>query len=242
MPKESAVLVVDSSVWIDFFNDAGGDPATFLKNLREDSKDNIEEWHTGCDCIAVPVFDLQNWPGRDQAARALQLWIDAGPGVNVRFARIDALGNGLGPDIAGGANAALEQPGFVIEAMGIDVAVGPLQADCLARLIHVRSKASKVEQARKAAEAERIGMAAAYDNSRRLAEYRAAGAHDVQMARAALDKAAATVEVIAVLVRRWSPLVAGAVGAAGEADGVERPQPRWSNSSTSYRRGSNSRR
>jgi membrane fusion protein, multidrug efflux system len=54
----------------------------------------------------------------------------------------------------------------------------------------------------KAAEAERIGMAAAYDNSRRLAEYRAAGAHDVQMARAALDKAAATVEVIAVRLKQ----------------------------------------
>ena len=25
----------------------------------------------------MPVFDLQNWPGRDQATRALQLWIDA---------------------------------------------------------------------------------------------------------------------------------------------------------------------
>jgi membrane fusion protein, multidrug efflux system len=54
----------------------------------------------------------------------------------------------------------------------------------------------------KAAEAERIGMAAAYDNSRRLAEYRAAGAHDVQMARAALDKAAAAVEVIAVRLKQ----------------------------------------
>jgi membrane fusion protein, multidrug efflux system len=54
----------------------------------------------------------------------------------------------------------------------------------------------------KTAEAERIGMAAAYENSRRLAEYRAAGAHDVQMARAGLDKAAAAVEVIAVRLKQ----------------------------------------
>jgi membrane fusion protein, multidrug efflux system len=52
------------------------------------------------------------------------------------------------------------------------------------------------------AEAERIGMAAAHENSRRLAEYRAAGAHDVQMARAALDKAAAAVEVITVRLKQ----------------------------------------
>jgi membrane fusion protein, multidrug efflux system len=54
----------------------------------------------------------------------------------------------------------------------------------------------------KTAEAERIGMAAAYENSRRLAEYRAAGAHDVQMARAALDKAAAAVDVITVRLKQ----------------------------------------
>lgn len=54
----------------------------------------------------------------------------------------------------------------------------------------------------KTAEADRIGMAAAFDNSRRLAEYRAAGAHDVQMARAALDKATAAVEVITVRLKQ----------------------------------------
>lgn len=74
---DTAGINLDDVTSIDFFNDAGGDPATFLKNLREDSKDNIEEWHTGCDCIAVPVFDLENWPGKGQATRALQLWIDA---------------------------------------------------------------------------------------------------------------------------------------------------------------------
>ena len=54
----------------------------------------------------------------------------------------------------------------------------------------------------RAAEAERNGSVAAYENSRRLAEYRAAGTHEVLMARAVLDKATATVEVIAVRLKQ----------------------------------------
>ncbi|WP_189255484.1 VG15 protein [Lentzea flava] len=34
----------------------------------------MHRWHTGCDCLVVPIFDTRNWPGRDQAAAALQLW------------------------------------------------------------------------------------------------------------------------------------------------------------------------
>lgn len=71
------------------------------------------------------------------------------------------------------------------------------QGDLLLEFDCDRSKAEW-----KAAEAERLGALAAHDNSRRLAEYRAAGAHDVQMARAALEKAAATVEVIAVRLKQ----------------------------------------
>ncbi len=52
------------------------------------------------------------------------------------------------------------------------------------------------------AEAERLGALAAFENSRKLAEYRAAGGHEVQIARAALDKAAAAVEVIVVRLKQ----------------------------------------
>lgn len=69
---------LDDETAIDLFNEAGRDPTKFLKDLRDYSEDNVEEWHVGCDCVAVPVFDLNDWPGRDQARRALQLWIDAG--------------------------------------------------------------------------------------------------------------------------------------------------------------------
>ncbi len=52
------------------------------------------------------------------------------------------------------------------------------------------------------ADAERAGAQAAFDNTKRLAEYRAAGAHDVQMSRAALDKAQAAVDVIVARLKQ----------------------------------------
>lgn len=73
----TAGINLDDETAIDLFREAGGDPAKFLKNLREDSEDNVDQWHVGCDCVAVPVFDLNDWPGRDQATRALALWIEA---------------------------------------------------------------------------------------------------------------------------------------------------------------------
>lgn len=54
----------------------------------------------------------------------------------------------------------------------------------------------------RAAEAERAGAQAALENSRRLAEYKAAGVHDVLMARAAFDKATAGAEVLAARLKQ----------------------------------------
>lgn len=44
---------------------------------NEEVDDMLNEWHIGCDCKVVPVFDKQEWPGKDAQERALQLWIDA---------------------------------------------------------------------------------------------------------------------------------------------------------------------
>ncbi|ANA87149.1 hypothetical protein SEA_LOOPER_17 [Gordonia phage Looper] len=55
------------------FNNAGGD----LVKFREDVGEYMEQWHAGCDCLVVPVFDKQNWPGRAAQKRAEQLWIEA---------------------------------------------------------------------------------------------------------------------------------------------------------------------
>ncbi len=53
-----------------------------LANYFEDISDFMEEWHTNCDCKVVPVFDLKNWVGRDEAANALRLWRKAGEKAN----------------------------------------------------------------------------------------------------------------------------------------------------------------
>jgi hypothetical protein len=37
----------------------------------------MNEWHTGCDCKVIPVWDLAKWPGKDAQERAEQLWIAA---------------------------------------------------------------------------------------------------------------------------------------------------------------------
>lgn len=39
-------------------------------------KEHMTEWHTGCDCKVVPVFDRQNWPGRDAYLKAEQFYKD----------------------------------------------------------------------------------------------------------------------------------------------------------------------
>lgn len=41
------------------------------------AKGHMDEWHAGCDCIAVPVFDRKDWPGRDDYLKALEDWKSA---------------------------------------------------------------------------------------------------------------------------------------------------------------------
>lgn len=36
----------------------------------------MTRWHPNCDCKVVPVFDRQNWPGRDDYLAARRLWKD----------------------------------------------------------------------------------------------------------------------------------------------------------------------
>ena len=45
-----------------------------LKTLQVAARGHMTEWHPGCDCIAVPVFDRNNWVGRDTHLRALEDW------------------------------------------------------------------------------------------------------------------------------------------------------------------------
>lgn len=40
----------------------------------EDITDLMHKWHPNCDCKVIPVFDKQNWPGKDAADRAYDAW------------------------------------------------------------------------------------------------------------------------------------------------------------------------
>jgi hypothetical protein len=39
--------------------------------------DAMTQWHVGCDCKVVPVFNNTKWSGRDAQKRAENMWIDA---------------------------------------------------------------------------------------------------------------------------------------------------------------------
>ncbi len=76
----TAGINLDDETALDLWEEAGGNIDKFKELLYdEDQEDDtyMEKWHVGCDCLAVPVFDIENWPGKDQAQRALELWIDA---------------------------------------------------------------------------------------------------------------------------------------------------------------------
>lgn len=39
-----------------------------------DPKEHMHQWHDGCDCKIVPVFDLDNWDGKERADAAYEMW------------------------------------------------------------------------------------------------------------------------------------------------------------------------
>lgn len=55
------------------WKESNGDLGKFLA----DTAGAMKQWHPGCDCKVVPVFDRADWPGMEQAAAALALWNDA---------------------------------------------------------------------------------------------------------------------------------------------------------------------
>ncbi|QGJ88766.1 capsid maturation protease [Mycobacterium phage Yecey3] len=67
-------LNLDDTTVRDLFLEVGQD----LDAFRRETKEHMTQWHTGCDCLVVPVFDRLNWPGLAAQKRAEQLWIDAG--------------------------------------------------------------------------------------------------------------------------------------------------------------------
>jgi hypothetical protein len=56
------------------------DDETTMAALAKDAEVNefMNDWHVGCDCKVVPVFDKSNWPGMDAQNKAMGLWVTAG--------------------------------------------------------------------------------------------------------------------------------------------------------------------
>lgn len=48
----------------------------------EDISDLMHKWHPNCDCKVIPVFDRQNWPGKDASDRAYEAWKSATKGFS----------------------------------------------------------------------------------------------------------------------------------------------------------------
>lgn len=70
---DNAGVHLDETTTIDLWNSAGQD----LEEFRRSLDGSLSEWHAGCDCVAVPVFDRADWVGRDAYKQAEQLWISA---------------------------------------------------------------------------------------------------------------------------------------------------------------------
>lgn len=66
-------LMLDDLEALRVWHESQGD----LEKFIEETGDYMKQWHVGCDCKVVPVFDRDNWPGMEQAAAALELWGEA---------------------------------------------------------------------------------------------------------------------------------------------------------------------
>lgn len=48
-----------------------------LDKYDEEVNRFMDEWHPGCDCLVVPVYNTENWPGLAAQQRADELWVQA---------------------------------------------------------------------------------------------------------------------------------------------------------------------
>ena len=68
---QTAGLDLPDEVVVDMFRQSSLEE--FFGDTKEFMPDE-DAWHTNCDCRVVPVFDLQNWVGRDASQKAFTLW------------------------------------------------------------------------------------------------------------------------------------------------------------------------
>lgn len=74
------------------------DDDTVMAALAKDAEvtEFMNQWHIGCDCKVVPVFDANNWPGMDAQRRAEELWIQASKDAEDVPARVHLTGKNKG--------------------------------------------------------------------------------------------------------------------------------------------------
>lgn len=70
--------------------------AEILETRNDFSDEELDElmtrWHPGCDCKVVPVFDEDNWQGREDYLRMQKIWADYTSGFyGARFTKNDKL-------------------------------------------------------------------------------------------------------------------------------------------------------
>lgn len=70
--------------------------AEILEQGNDFSDEELDElmtrWHPGCDCKVVPVFDQNNWAGREDFLRMEQIWKDYTRGfAGAKFTKNDKL-------------------------------------------------------------------------------------------------------------------------------------------------------
>src|SRR5699024_4357875 len=60
-----------------------------------DLSEFMDRWHPNCDCKVVPVFDENDWPGREAWKAAEEKWIDASRDAKELLASGEARSNNL---------------------------------------------------------------------------------------------------------------------------------------------------
>ena len=77
-PTRAGLGVADETLAVEIWRQA--------QATGDDSELNklMNRWHPGCDCKVVPVFDRNEWPGRDEYLRMEEAWKKHAKGDNTK--------------------------------------------------------------------------------------------------------------------------------------------------------------
>jgi hypothetical protein len=81
-----------------------------LDKFGEEVNDYMDEWHPGCDCLVVPVYNTEDWPGLAAQQRADELWVQAtreAKALREKEERVHRTGKNAGQEITLGEDTVL---------------------------------------------------------------------------------------------------------------------------------------